>query len=139
VKSRDLRCSISSNLQVLRNPEQLLASGLDLMRVSLSGFTQRIYELGHRGGDIEVVKHNMRRLAAAKASTGAGTTIEVLYHRYRDNAAEITPMASFSNWLGFEFRTILAYVTVVEKVLAIRAGNHEPEDSLVLDRLAVPL
>jgi MoaA/NifB/PqqE/SkfB family radical SAM enzyme len=139
VKSRGLPCSISSNLNVLRNPEELLASGLDWMRVSLSGFTQRVYELGHRGGDLEIVKDNMRRLAAARATTGTATMIEVLYHRYRDNSDEIAPMAEFSRSLGLEFKTILAYVSVVEKVLAIHAGNCRPEDSLVLDRLAVPL
>jgi MoaA/NifB/PqqE/SkfB family radical SAM enzyme len=139
VKSRGLRCSISSNLNVLRNPEELLASGLDWIRVSLSGFTQRVYELGHRGGELEIVKDNMRRLAAAKETTGAATMIEVLYHRYRDNHDEIAPMAEFSRSLGFEFKIILAYVTVVEKILTIHAGDCTPQDSLVLDRLAVPL
>jgi len=139
VKSRGLHCSISSNLNVLRNPEELLASGLDSIRVSLSGFTQRVYELGHKGGDVEIVKDNMRRLAAAKATTGAATRVEVAYHRYRDNNHEIAPMAELSRSLGFEFAPFPAYVTVVEKVLAIHAGKRTPEDSLVLDRLAVPL
>ena len=139
VKSRGLRCTISSNLQVLRNPEELLASGLDWIRLSLSGFTQRVYERGHRGGDVEIVKDNMRRLAAAKTTSGAATTIEVAYHRYRDNHHEIAPTADFSRSLGFKFTPYPAYMTTVEKVLAIQAGNITPEDTLVLDRLAVPL
>ena len=139
VKSRGLRCTISSNLQVLRNPDDLLGSGLDLMRVSLSGFTQHVYERGHRGGDVEIVKDNMRRLAVAKAATGSATTIEVTYHQYLDNYHEIALMEEFSRSLGFKFTPYAAYMTTVEKVLAIQAGNCTPEDKLVLDRLAVPL
>src|SRR5436189_1720998 len=64
VKSRGLVCSLSSNLNLLREPEALLAAHPDYLRVSVSGFTQEIYARGHREGDIEQVKHNMQRLAA---------------------------------------------------------------------------
>ena len=66
IKSRGLVCSLSSNLNVLREPEALLAEHPDYLRVSVSGFTQEIYARGHREGDIERVKHNMGRLAAVE-------------------------------------------------------------------------
>jgi MoaA/NifB/PqqE/SkfB family radical SAM enzyme len=100
VKKRNIGCTLSSNLNVLREPEKLLAAGLDWLRVSLSGFTQETYERGHQGGNIEVVKANMERLAAAKASVGASTDLEVFYHIYRYNRDEIETMSAFARSLA---------------------------------------
>ena len=77
IKSRGLVCSLSSNLNVLREPEALLAEHPDYLRISISGFTQEIYARGHREGDIERVKHNMRRLVAARDTVQSNTHIEV--------------------------------------------------------------
>lgn len=139
VKSRGLVCWLSSNLNVLRDPEGLLTENPDYLRVSLSGFTQPVYALGHREGDIEVVKENMRRLAAAHRAVESKTHIEVYYHRYADNSHELAPMAEFGQSLGFHFASTLAYVTTVEKIIAISRGDKSPEDEALLSRLAVPL
>ena len=139
VKDRGIPCVVSSNLNALRNPEELLASGLDALRISLSGFTQPVYVIGHRGGNIEIVKANMHRLAAAKAATGAATSINVFYHRYRYNECEIKPMSALSHKLGFGFESTLAYVMPVEKIIAMAQGQQSPEDRELLSNLVVPL
>ena len=139
VKSRGLVCALSSNLNVLREPEALLAENPDYLRVSLSGFTQEIYARGHREGDIERVKHNMRRLAAAHAAVQSKTHVEVCYHRYADNAHELPLMRDFAHSLGFAFTSTLAYVTTVEKIIAIARGERSADDDALLSRLAVPL
>ncbi|MBO6783703.1 MAG: radical SAM protein [Alphaproteobacteria bacterium] len=124
VKSFGLSCSISSNLNQLRDPERLLQSGLDWMRVSLSGFHQETYVKGHRGGDIEKVKQNMRRLADARDATGATTDIEVFYHKYLDNVDDEADMRAFAEDLGFRFVSAWAYLMPVEKMLTV-AGDNE--------------
>jgi len=139
VKVRNLFCMLSSNLNVLRDPERLLAENPDLLRISLSGFTQAMYEIGHKGGNIEVVKRNMERLAKAHAEASAKTKIEVVYHRYRYNHDEIAPMERFARSLGFEFRTQLAYLTVVEKIIEFFEGRATPQDQEIISRLALPL
>ena len=139
IKSRGLVCSLSSNLNVLREPEALLAEHPDYLRISISGFTQEIYARGHREGDIERVKHNMRRLAAARDTVQSNTHIEVYYHRYADNAHELPLMQDFAASLGFAFASTLAYVTTVEKIIAIAQGEQTVEDKALLARLAVPL
>jgi MoaA/NifB/PqqE/SkfB family radical SAM enzyme len=139
VKVRSLFCSLSSNLNVLRDPERLLAENPDYFRVSLSGFTQAVYEIGHRQGNIEVVKRNMERLAKARAETNANTQVEVYYHRYLHNVDEIAPMEEFAKSLGFDFLTHLAYLTPVEKIIAISEGHVTPEDQEIMSRLALPL
>jgi MoaA/NifB/PqqE/SkfB family radical SAM enzyme len=139
VKSRGLRCELSSSLNVLRRPDELMAANPDALRVSVSGFSQPVYAVGHRGGNIEKVKRNMERLAEAKARTGAGTAIEVFYHRYRHNASEIAPMAALAHSLGFEFRTFLAQIFPVEKIIDISEGRTSAQDRATLDTLALPL
>jgi MoaA/NifB/PqqE/SkfB family radical SAM enzyme len=139
VKSHGLVCWVSTNLNVLRNAGELVSGGLDFLRISLSGFTQDIYRRGHRGGDIEVVKANMRRLSAAVRSTNSTTRVQVFYHRYRHNQHEMAAMKSFAEDLGFEFSTVLAYVTVVEKIIDITNGKITSADQELLDNLAVPL
>jgi hypothetical protein len=125
IKSRGLVCSLSSNLNVLREPEALLAEHPDYLRVSVSGFTQEIYARGHREGDIEQVKHNMQRLAAAHDAVRSNTHVEVYYHRYADNPHELPLMAEFARSLGFHFASTLAYVTTVEKIIAIAQGRTD--------------
>jgi hypothetical protein len=138
-KSRGLPCILSSNLNVLSSPETLMAENPDALRVSLSGFTQRIYEFGHRSGNIEKVKRNMERLAAAKARTGANTRLEVFYHQYRHNAEEIVPMKAFAEALGYEFGSTYARIYPVEKILAITSGEVTSADTRILNGLVLPL
>ncbi len=142
VKSYDLNCSISSNLNVLRDPMDLMESGLDWLRVSVSGFGQEIYKKNHVGGDIEVVKNNMKRLSEAKEKTGATTDLELFFHKYKDNEHEEEPMRQFATSLGFRFSAAWAYLMPVEKMLSIYKPN-EPlttlteDDFRLVDRLAL--
>lgn len=108
---------ISSNLNVLPDPEALIRSEPTWMRVSVSGFTQEVYGRSHKGGDIEVVKANMRRLAEARAVTGSRTNLELFFHRYVDNEDDENLMRDYAQSLGFEFLPGWAFMLPLEKVL----------------------
>src|SRR5215471_19279734 len=108
VKKRNLICALSSNLNILRDPEKLLAEEPDWFRISVSGFTQPVYEIGHYKGHIGKVTENMKHLADAKRKAGARTSIHVFYHRYLHNLDEASLMEEFARSLGFEFATCLA-------------------------------
>jgi wyosine [tRNA(Phe)-imidazoG37] synthetase (radical SAM superfamily) len=139
VKSRNVPCWLSSNLNVLREPEQILAANPDFLRISLSGFTQDVYEIGHREGKIETVKENMRHLATARDVVQPTTKIEVFYHLYAYNKHELSEMADFANSLGFQFASTFAYITPVEKIIDIWQGKKTAEDIAMLNNLVVPL
>jgi MoaA/NifB/PqqE/SkfB family radical SAM enzyme len=125
VKSRGITCLISSNLNKLSNPERLMAARPDFFRVSLSGFSQGVYGVTHRRGDIQAVKENMRRLAAARnAMGGAPPHIEIFYHKYAHNLDEMPLMEEFARSLGFSFNSVWAYVTPVEKIISISEGHQ---------------
>src|SRR5204863_5847034 len=109
---------LSSNLNHLKNPEALLSAGAKTFRISLSGFTQPVYERGHRGGDIEKVKKNMIRLGEAHKATGSRTRIHVYFHKYRHNVHELPLMETFARDLGFKFISDWAYLMPLEKLIA---------------------
>lgn len=142
VSKRGLKCWISSNLNVLRNPEELLAAQPYEIIVSVSGFEQEVYERGHRGGNIEAVKANMRILADATRDAllrGNRTWLRLVYHRYSDNEHDEKLMEQYARELGFAFSPGWAYVTTVERVIDLHVnGTRYPQDEEVLSRLAVP-
>jgi MoaA/NifB/PqqE/SkfB family radical SAM enzyme len=68
-KERDIWVLISSNMSVPLKDETidgLVTSGLDSINLSIDGATQATYEKYRRGGDLELVLDNVRRLVAAK-------------------------------------------------------------------------
>jgi len=60
---------LSSNLNFLPDATAIMAENPDNFRISLSGFSQKVYGYTHRGGDIEIVKKHMVELAAARERT----------------------------------------------------------------------
>jgi len=142
VSRRGLKCWVSSNLNILPDPDGLLAAKPHEIIVSVSGFRQDVYVRGHKGGDIEVVKANMQRLseaAAASLAAGSRTWLRLVYHRYIDNAEDEQLMKEYAESLGFAFSPCWAYVTAVERVLDIYLEKRIfPHDRELLDRLALP-
>ena len=62
----DGRILISTNLNHLpTDPTEFLESGIDTLRISLSGMTQEVYSKNHVGGNVEQVLCNILELAAA--------------------------------------------------------------------------
>jgi hypothetical protein len=142
VQGFDVPCDLSSNLNVLRDPDTMLAANPRFLRVSVSGFHQAAYGLTHRGGDIERVKRNMAALAEAHRRTGSTTRVQVLYHRYLGNLDDEVHMRRFAGELGFQFDPAWAFMMPLEKVLAHLEGHQDEltdDDRQTIGRLALPL
>jgi MoaA/NifB/PqqE/SkfB family radical SAM enzyme len=123
---------VSSNLNHLKDAQGILASGIKTFRISLSGFTQDTYRIGHRGGNIEKVKANMRTLADASRITQSRTRIHVYFHKYRHNLHEMAAIEAFARDLGFDFQADWAYLMPLEKVLEyVEATIGEDERAFV--------
>jgi MoaA/NifB/PqqE/SkfB family radical SAM enzyme len=96
VKARGLNCQLSTNLNVLRNVEEVIEARPDFIIVSLSGFTQEVYVRGHAGGNIEKVKANMALLGDALYKAGNPFGVSVNYHVYDYNHHEIETMERYA-------------------------------------------
>jgi len=144
VRNCDVKCGLSTNLNLMRNMDAVLAAGPTDIKISLSGFEQATYGATHRRGDIEKVKANMAELARARDRTGAKSRIFVNFHRYLDNHADEARMREYAKSLGFEFEPTWAYLMPLEKMLAYvePAASHttlSEEDHSLLSRLAFPM
>jgi MoaA/NifB/PqqE/SkfB family radical SAM enzyme len=128
IHKRGLHPEISTNLNLLRRVDDLLAARPDFIIISLSGFTQDIYVRGHAGGNIERVKENMRTLAEAnnRIPEERRVRISVNFHVYRDNEHEIAPMREYAQNLGLGFFTSLARAISMENAVQY-CRSHDPK------------
>lgn len=126
IKQRGLNAQLSTNCNFVRRVDELLAAGPDLIIISLSGFTQEIYERGHVGGKIEKVKSNMRTIAEAKNKLSPKVQILVNFHVYDYNEHEIAPMKEYATNLGLGFFTSFARAISMEKTIQY-CRAHDPE------------
>jgi MoaA/NifB/PqqE/SkfB family radical SAM enzyme len=143
-ENHSIPVNISSNLNILKNPDEILAANPDSFRVSLSGFTQDVYSQTHKGGNIERVKQNIKLLADSKARVNSSTKIHVYYHRYLSNIGdEEEQMRHYVEGLGLEFWPTWAFMMPIEKVLTYlgkQVGVTLTEEDLsLINNLALPL
>ena len=120
LNARRFYIAASSNLSMPKPDIETVAQNLRCgeLRISLSGFTQEIYGRSHRGGDIELVKSNMRRLRAClDAADNKDIQVKVVYHIYKHNAHEVPLMREFAESLGFVFDPIKAILFPVEHMI----------------------
>jgi hypothetical protein len=106
----------------------------------VSGFTQAVYSVAHRRGDIERVKRNMIELSKARQRVGATTRLELFFHKYRHNLSDLAPMREYAENLGFDWLEEWAMFFPMEKVADAAEGDlSESDQRFVNDRYALPL
>jgi MoaA/NifB/PqqE/SkfB family radical SAM enzyme len=96
----------------------------ETLLISVSGYTQTIYERSHKGGDIEYVKNRMHALAQIVEPE---TTVQVSWHRYKYNEFQMRLMRFYSDCLGFNFvpygTSLFSHDLVMEEW---KTGKHNP-------------
>lgn len=95
----------ATNGQLLneRNCQELLAAGLDFIKIAISGFTREIYSIQHRRGNIEQVKNNIRNLVRLNKAGRYGMIVMLDYILYRYNAHELEAVKQFCRELDIIF------------------------------------
>lgn len=129
IHAHGLKSRLSSNLNFIPvNLKGFVESNPEEITISLSGFTQKVYGIAHKGGDIEIVKENMRKLSAALKEANSSTNVNVYYHKYKHNLDEIKLMEEFAKSLGFGFGADWAYFMPIEGVKKYIEGNLPESD-----------
>ena len=143
VQSYGVPCAISTNLNILDAPDELMAANPHSIYVSLSGFKQEKYGITHLKGDIEKVKENVKILIESKNKIRCDTEITIVFHRYLNNRNDESLMSEFAQKIGVRFMPIWAQMMPLEKVLSYaRKGSiHElsNSDTKIIQQLALPL
>lgn len=115
VKSRGLRCEMSSNLNYIARVDEVLAARPDFFIISLSGFTQEVYVKGHQGGQIDKVKANMK--VVGDANKAHSVLVRVNYHLYKDNEHELPLMEKYAEECGLGFFVSTARAISMENAI----------------------
>lgn len=104
IKARGFSATASFNWNFIRRLDDLLASGIDQIQISVSGFSQEIYQRAHVRGKIDSVKKNLVVLREAMDRLGVKPDIYLTYHMYKDNTKEdYEHIKDFVESLGFTF------------------------------------
>jgi len=104
---RKVATIIATNGEILFEDKirQLLDSGLDFIKIAISGFTQDIYTVEHRNGNIENVKANLRNLARLKSELNSDLVVMLDFIDYDYNEHQKDLVRGFAEELGFIFNT----------------------------------
>jgi MoaA/NifB/PqqE/SkfB family radical SAM enzyme len=115
VKARGLRCEFSTNLNFIQRVDETLSAKPDFIIISVSGFSQEIYERGHAGGKIDKVKENMYWVSLLNSCHKI--PISVNFHIYNDNEHELPLMKEYAEHCGLGFFTSNARAISMENAI----------------------
>jgi MoaA/NifB/PqqE/SkfB family radical SAM enzyme len=131
---------VSTNLNIKSDLAPLVRSQPHWLRVSLSGWTQDVYARTHRDGNVLLVKSNLYRLRYLMDLLKVNFHVEMHYHLYKSNIADVIPAGLAARELNFAFRPIEAGLMPLEKALKVAEGHLlSVEDQAVADNLLVSL
>lgn len=108
-KSYRMQAMLSTSLSVRQmDAEALVDSGLDFMVLSIDGATQPVYERFRRGGRLDLVFENIRKLVEARDRMGRSTPIlSWNFLAFQHNVHEISEALRVARRLGVDqFRVV---------------------------------
>lgn len=135
LKQHQLYTVISTNLNIKKNLEEIIRSGPDEIKISLSGFTQAFYAKTHVKGNIELVKKNMTLVHELIHRFKVPTRVWVGHHLYRHNSHESGALKSLCNTLGFDYNPIPAFYQPLEKLVDLIEGKVSTSEADLLANL----
>lgn len=105
----DIFLGLCSNLSLKKIPalEPTLSAGVNEFLVTVSGFSQKIHGIYHRGSEIEVVKGHLEKISFLAQDKGINIVIKYLNFGY--NKKEIPRFEKYARDLGFAFQTVAGF------------------------------
>lgn len=103
--ARNVATMISTNGFLLTEEisRNLLDSGLDFIKIAISGFSQNTAAIQHKTGDIENVKRQLKKLVSLNREGGYGAVVMLDYISYPYNDPEQEEARNFCDDLGIIF------------------------------------
>ena len=110
----DLDCWVSSNLSLpperyLPSIISALAAGIDLLFVSVSGWTQETYEINHKAGRVDWIKQNVAGIHGALKGGRVKTNVWIRYLQWPYNEHEAAEWARFAGEIRIGFDAVPAH------------------------------
>ncbi len=139
VKGFGLGCEVSSNLSLSPSKyfdtvKQSLAVGLDSLIVSVSGYSQSVYEINHVGGKISWVKENVEHISRLKREGIISTRVVLKLIEFDYNIEEEPALREYANSLGLDFEVVdgigrpnspvSLYVSEADIIKRLKSSRH---------------
>ena len=116
---RGLVAVVSSNLSLDCNLQALVDAEPDVLKISVSGFTQEIYETTHNGGNISLVLSNMSNIRLLAEKHEKAANVLVGFHLYTNNYDEVPMMQKFCQDLHYIFQPKKAMFCNLPKLMGL--------------------
>lgn len=130
----DLLGIISTNLSMNIDFDKLLEASPDCIKISLSGFSQDVYGSTHNGGNIELVKENLKRISEYNMHHEFKIPVIVGYHSYTNNqGVEKEQMQAFCKEYGMFFQEVEALYH--NRVKQWGMVEYTPDDITFIEKL----
>ncbi len=113
VKAYNIETDINTNLSLPLSDERiedLLTSGIDYISASIDGFSQETYQIHRVGGDFELAKSNLEKLAKARDRLKLKTIITFNFLVFSHNEHEVSAAQQYSKELGIHFNGREAFI-----------------------------
>ena len=122
--------TLSSNLSVPGiDPDRIVDSGLNMLIMSIDGVTQKTYEKYRRGGNLDLVLHNVEQIIAAKKRRGSNYPYLIWqFLTFEHNIHEIDSALEKAKQMGVDLFNALTPFDVSQDDPAIRlvqSGKQE--------------
>ena len=141
--SKNMAVALSSNLSINFSDnklEKLIKSEPDYIKISVSGFYPEAYNTTHQGGDINLVKSNLRKIHKYILKHKSNTLIDINYHLYRNNNGKnLQKFKELANELGFILSTTYALVMPLERVFNKLDGKKDLQTETLEKNLLVDI
>jgi pyruvate-formate lyase-activating enzyme len=123
-REQGLEVELSTNLNIRRGLEAVVAAAPAEIKVSLSGFTPETYGRTHARGDLALVTRNLRELRRLIDRHGAQTRVWIGHHLYKSNRHQVGDVARLALELGFEHQPMDAFFMPLERLGAWLDGDE---------------
>ena len=108
-RQRGLSVCVSSNFSFQKDIQRILRAEPDILKVSVSGYRQEVYQRHHNGGRAAHVYRNLETLHQYLSSNASDTSVVVGYHIYKDNpGADMARVGDICREYGFLFAPVRA-------------------------------
>lgn len=98
------------------NAKKILASGLDFLKVHISGFTQDVHSIEHRKGNVETIKKNLENIAKLNSQGNYNCLIMLDFIHYKHNNHEVEIAKKFADENNLIFNLRKGIVDGIEDV-----------------------
>lgn len=119
---------INTNLNYLQNSLELLESGINSIKISISGMTREVYQINHKRGNIEVVLGNILKLVETKKrykKKKNDPLISVFFHDFIYNKKDQELARRFCIDNGIKFYLRRMYISSVEDNIRFQKNKEE--------------